>query len=96
MGYILYIRCFFVVYPTIYPLNLGIFSSPAFFRDRLTICRVRRQPPCKLSSDRKKRPQTKKCLGFGGILLNILLESTVYTLHIPLLCAIYRDVFSWI
>ena len=29
MEYILYIRCFFVVYPTIYPLNLGIFSSSA-------------------------------------------------------------------
>ena len=29
MGYILYIRCFFGVYLTIYPLNLGIFSSSA-------------------------------------------------------------------
>ena len=28
------------------------------------------------------RPRTKKCLGFGGILLDIPLKNTVYTLHI--------------
>ena len=31
------------------------------------------------------RPRTKKCLGFGGLLLHIPLESTVYTLHICIL-----------
>ena len=29
------------------------------------------------------RPRTKKCLGFGGILLHIPRESTVYTIYIP-------------
>ena len=37
------------------------------------------------------RPRTKKCLGFGGILLHIPLESTVYTLHIYIYI-IYIDI----
>ena len=34
-------------------------------------------------------PRTKKCLGFGAILLDIALEDTVYTLHIYIYIYIY-------
>ena len=42
------------------------------------------------------RPRTKKCLGFGGILLDIPLKNTVYTLHICLIISYICPEISYI
>ena len=96
----LYIRCIFVLHEKRQPLKLvsfrhrPILMSPqngiyivytVFFRGISN--NIPPQPRHFFVLGLRSR--TKKCLGFGGILLDIPLKNTVYTLHISHLGGVY-------